>query len=92
MIKGKELNCPSGENTQYDILFCASTFKTPNLALKFLKSIINVKGRHLAVLVSPLLEDITELASNLKDITTDVILFHSDIDNQCLGRAWGFVW
>ncbi len=77
---------------QYDILFCASTFKTSKYAISFLKSLKNIKGKNLAVITTPIFEDVIQIVQELKNFPTDVIIFKTDVDNQCLARAWGFVW
>lgn len=77
---------------QYDILFCASTFRTSKYAISFLKSLKNIKGKHLAVITTPIFEDVIQIVQELKNFPTDVIIFKTDVDNQCLARAWGFVW
>lgn len=81
-----------GTYKYYDILFGLSTYKSANLAIRMLKSLHKVKGQHLAVVVSPLEEDVIKLKNALEEFEIDVLIFKSNIDNQCLGRAWGFVW
>ncbi|MCX7908195.1 MAG: FkbM family methyltransferase [Ignavibacteria bacterium] len=76
----------------YDILFGISTFKSSHLAIRLLKSIPKVQGKHIAFIVSPVIEDLVEIKNSLNEVSTDVVLFHSKIDNLALGRAWGFVW
>lgn len=79
----------------YDILFTASTYKSAQNALCFIKSICQIEGNHICTVVSPLQSDIDEIVTGLAnagDVGCRVIVFRSTVDHLYQSRGWGFVW
>lgn len=74
------------------ILFTASTYKSVDSAIRFLRSIQNVEGSHKAVICGPVRWELEHIKAHVGEVPNCKIrLFHSGLNNMYLCRAFGFV-
>lgn len=76
----------------YDIVFSASTYKSFDCAIRFMESFKYMQGHNLLILTTPDVNEAKALMYKADASNVDIMIFHTDIDNFIMGRAYGFVW